>query len=215
MLFEDRRAAGRALTALVATLHDLNNAIVLALPRGGVPVGFEVARSLSLPFDVLIVRKLGAPGIPELAMGAIASGGVLVSNPEVLSSLRISDAVLHTLAQREMRELERREFVYRGNLPPVSIDGRIVILIDDGLATGATMRSAARAVRPRAGHVIIAVPVAAASSLRELESEADQILCVSVPESFEAVGKHYRNFEPTSDEEVCALLKQARAWLST
>jgi len=212
MRFEDRRDAGRALASLVATLPELKNALVLALPRGGVPVAFEVARLLNLPLDILIVRKLGAPGMPELATGAIASGGILVSNPDVLRSLHISDAALHALARRELPELERRERIYRCNLPSVAIDGRVIILVDDGLATGATMCSAARAVRPRASRVVIAVPVAAESSLRKLESEADQIFCVSTPESFEAVGQYYSNFEPTSDEEVCTLLKQACAW---
>jgi putative phosphoribosyl transferase len=213
MLFEDRRDAGRVLATLVATLPDANDAVALALPRGGVPVAFEVARALKLPLDILVVRKLGAPGMPELAMGAIASGGVLVSNPEVLRSLRISDAALDAAAKREMPELARRELVYRGGFSPLEINGRTVILVDDGLATGATMRAAAHAVRPRASRVIIAIPVAAASSLRDLEPEADQILCTSVPESFEAVGQYYRNFEATSDEEVCALLKEARTWL--
>ncbi|HVU46785.1 MAG TPA: phosphoribosyltransferase [Terracidiphilus sp.] len=215
MRFEDRRDAGRALAPLVAALPDLNNAIVLALPRGGVPVAFEVARASSLPLDVLIVRKLGAPGMQELAMGAIASGGVVVTNPDVLHSLRISDAVLHARAKHEMPELERRERLYRGTLPPLAIDGHTAILVDDGLATGATMRSAVHAVRPRARRVVIAVPVAAESSLSELESEADEILCLSTPEFFQAVGQYYRNFEATSDEEVCALLKEARAWLRT
>ena len=213
MLFEDRRDAGRALASLVAALPDLNHGLVLALPRGGVPVGFEVAHALGLPLDILIVRKLGAPGVPELAMGAVASGGVVVSNPEVLRSLRIPDAVFDATAKHAMSELAGREQLYRGALPPLEIEGRTAILVDDGLATGATMRSAARAVRQRSGRVIIAVPVAAASSLYELELETDRILCAAVPESFEAVGQYYRNFEATSDEEVCALLKEARAWL--
>jgi putative phosphoribosyl transferase len=210
MLFEDRRDAGRALARLVATLPNLQEAIVLGLPRGGVPVAFEVARALNLPLDILVVRKLRAPWQKELAMGAIASGGVLVTNPEVLRDLRISDPALRALAEREMPELERIERTYRGQYPPLGIDGRTVILVDDGLATGASMCSAARAVRPRASRVVIAVPVAEESTLRGLESEADQILCVSVPEAFEAVGQFYQDFRPTSNEEVCALLSQAR-----
>ncbi len=211
MLFQDRRDAGRALAPLVAALPNLQDPVVLALPRGGVPVAFEVARACNLPLDILAVRKLGAPGMPELAMGAIASGGLMVTNPEVLHALKISDAALQAFARREMLELERRERKYRGQEPPLRIDGRAVILVDDGLATGASMRSAARAVRPRASQVVIAVPVAPASTLLALESEADRILCVFMPESFEAVGQYYRDFAPTSEEEVCALLAEARA----
>jgi putative phosphoribosyl transferase len=210
MLFEDRRDAGRALARLVATLPNLHGAVVLGLPRGGVPVAFEVARALNLPLDILVVRKLRAPWQKELAIGAIASGGVLVANPEVLRALRISDAALRALADREMPELERSERAYRGQYPPLEIDGRTVILVDDGLATGASMRAATRAVQPRASRVVIAAPVGEESTLRELEGEANQILCVSVPQPFDAVGRFYQDFRPTSNEEVCALLAQAR-----
>lgn len=213
MLFKDRKDAGQALATLVAALPDLENAVVLALPRGGVPVAFEVARALRLPLDILVVRKLRAPGQPELALGAIASGGIVVANPEILRALHISERALRALAQREMPELESCERRYRGRTLPLNVEGRTVVLVDDGLATGATMRSAARAVRPQARRVILAVPVAARSTLVELAAEADEILCVFAPDSFEAVGQHYRNFEPTSDDEVRGLLNEARGWL--
>ena len=214
MLFQDRRDAGRQLARLVATLtglNDANDAIVLGLPRGGVPVAFEVARVCKIPLDILVVRKLGAPGQRELALGAIASGGVVALNDEILRVLRISEQSMSAAVERAMQELARKEQAWRGGGPPLPIDGRIAIVVDDGLATGATMRAAVRAVRARAREVVIAVPVAAESTCRALESEVDRILCVDTPEPFEAVSRFYRNFEPTSDEEVKALLLQARA----
>lgn len=209
-MFDDRRDAGRALATLVATLPDLHRAILLALPRGGVPVAFEVARACTLPLDVLTVRKLGAPGQPELAIGAVASGGISVLNPQMVEHFHISAEVLRAMIAREHAEIARRELVYRDGAPPLAIEGRTAILIDDGLATGATMRAAARAVRPRAGRVIVAVPVAAADACRDFESEADRVLCLSAPREFQAVGQFYRDFAPTGDEEVCALLAAAR-----
>ncbi len=210
MVFDDRRSAGRALAPLVSTLPDLHAAMVLALPRGGVPVAFEVARACKLPLDVLMVRKLGAPGQRELAIGAVASGGIVAVNPALVEHFHISTEELRGLIASEQEEIARRELVYREGAPPLAIEGRTAILIDDGLATGATMKAAARAVRPRAGRVVIAIPVAAASTCRELESEADRVLCLSASEDFEAVGQFYRDFAPTSDEEVRALLGEAR-----
>ena len=209
MLFEDRRDAGRELARMAATLPNLDHAIVLGLPRGGVPVAFEVARALHLPLDILMVRKLGAPGQRELALGAVASGGGAALNDDVLRAFNISEKKLSEMVRREREEIARREREYRGARPALEIEGTTAILVDDGLATGASMKAAARAVRGRARRVVIAVPVAALSSLEELESEVDATVCVAAPEEFEAVGQFYRNFEPTSDEEVRRLLAEA------
>lgn len=209
MLFQDRRDAGRVLAQLVAKLPDLRDAVVLGLPRGGVPVAFEVARACQLPLDILVVRKLGAPGQRELAMGAVASGGIVVRNPEVLQEFRVTDAVLRAVTEHELRELERCERAYRGDLPPLKIEGHTVILVDDGLATGASMKAAARAVRPIARQVIIAIPAGARSVCCELQNEADRVICAAMPEPFVAVSQCYSDFEPTSDEEVRTLLLQA------
>lgn len=210
MVFEDRREAGRALAEMIATLPDLHRALLLALPRGGVPVAYEVARICNLHLDIITVRKLSAPGQQELAIGAVASGGIVAVNPDLVQYFHITAEKLRAMAAAEQEEIARREFDYREGNPPLAIEGRTAILIDDGLATGATMKAAARAVRPRAGRVVIAVPVAAASTCREMESEADRVLCLSVPNDFEAVGQFYRNFAPTSDEEVRTLLAEAR-----
>jgi predicted phosphoribosyltransferase len=210
MMFQDRRDAGRVLARSVAKLHDLEDAIVLGLPRGGVPVAYEVARELNLPLDIFIVRKLGVPGHEELAMGAIASGGTIVINSSVVQELNISPEVIEAVAKREELEIERRERAYRDGRPPAQVEGRTAILIDDGLATGASMLAAARDLRPRARRVIVAVPVAAESTCDELRSEVDQILCAITPQSFFAVGMFYRDFDQTTDEEVCFLLLQAR-----
>jgi len=211
MLFQDRTDAGRVLARALESLRDRSDAIVLALPRGGVPVAFEVARELNLSLDIFIVRKLGVPGHEELAMGAIASGGTVVINRSVVDQLGIDPAVIEAVAEREKVEIEPREREYRGGRPPARIEGRTVILIDDGLATGASMRAAARALRPRARQVVIAVPVAAQAACEELRSEVDQIICAVTPHPFFAVGMFYRNFEQTSDEEVRRLLAQARS----
>jgi putative phosphoribosyl transferase len=211
MIFRDRREAGRVLARAVATVGDLVNALVLGLPRGGVPVADEVARSLNLPLDVFIVRKLGVPGHEELAMGAIASGGAVVINQSVLDQLRIPRETIEAVAARERREIERREQAYRDGRPPARIEGRTVILIDDGLATGSTMLAAVRALRPRAKRVIVAVPVAAESTCAELQPEADRIICATTPQAFFAVGEFYRNFEQTSDAEVRSILAHARS----
>ena len=210
-MFRDRRDAGRTLAQLVATLPNLKDAVVLGLPRGGVPVGFEVARACNLPLDILLVRKLGAPGQRELAMGAIASGGTIVLNQDVLHALRVPEHILNAVIEHEIRNLERMAIAYRKGRPPLEIDGRAVILVDDGLATGASMRAAARAVRPRAREVTIAVPVGAKSTCSNLRSEADRVICAEVPEPLDSVGRFYRNFDATTDDEVRSLLAEARA----
>lgn len=206
MLFEDRQDAGRILAQSVALVPNLGDAVVLGLPRGGVPVAFEVARVCKLPLDILVVRKLRVPDQPELAMGALASGGAVVLNPEILRDLRISDDVLHAVLAHEKRKLERQESAYRDKATALAIEGRTVILVDDGLATGASLRAAVKAVRAHARQIVVAVPVGAESSCRELESEVDLLVCPNTPERFEAVGRFYRDFEPTSDEEVRRLL---------
>ena len=210
MIFEDRRDAGRALAGVIKAACKWEDAIVLGLPRGGVPVAFEVARELSLPLDILVVRKLGVPGQEELAMGAIASGGTLVINQIVVHELGISLETIEQVAERERSEIERREQAYRNGRPPAVIEGHTAILIDDGLATGSSMLAAARSLRPRARKVIVAVPVAAESTCEQLRHEVDQVICAATPEPFFAVGRFYRNFEQTSDQEVRTLLSQAR-----
>lgn len=209
-IFQDRRDAGQALVRAMAAIPYLKDAVVLALPRGGVPVAFEIARAHNLPLDILAVRKLGVPGQEELAMGAIAGDGTLVLNSDIIQAYRISDELLRAVSLHEQREIERDEGVYRAGQPPLEIADRTVILVDDGLATGATMRAAVRVAQPRSRRVIIAVPVAAVSTCRELRSEVDRIICAFTPEPFEAVGRFYRDFAPTSNDEVRALLLQAR-----
>jgi predicted phosphoribosyltransferase len=211
-LFRDRRSAGRLLSELLSDYTGTPNLLVLALPRGGVPVGYEVARALHAPLDVFLVRKLGLPGHEELAMGAIASGGVRVVNPEVMEAVPMAERVLEAVAEREQHEIERREREYRGERPPPTIAGRTIILVDDGLATGATMRAAARAIRAQhPARLVLAVPVAAGSTCAALASEADEIVCAETPEPFFAVGLWYEDFSETSDREVRDLLQSAGA----
>jgi predicted phosphoribosyltransferase len=184
--------------------------LVLALPRGGVPVAFEVARALDAPLDVFLVRKLGVPGHRELAMGAVAMGGVIVLNNEVLRAVRILDPVINAIAAEEQRELARRSRVYRGDRPPPDVRGRTVILVDDGLATGATMRAAIAAVRPQQpARIVVAIPTAAPATCAEFRAEVDEIVCGMTPEPFYAVGLWYEDFSQTSDEEVRDLLDRA------
>jgi predicted phosphoribosyltransferase len=183
--------------------------LVLALPRGGVPVAFEVAKSLNAPLDVFVVRKLGLPQHEELAMGAIASGGVRVLNEEVIRAVGIPDEVVDLVAENEERELERREREYRDGRPPIDVRGHTVILVDDGLATGSSMRAAALALKKKqAAQIVVAVPVGAPSTCAEFESEVDRVVCVT-PEPFLGVGQWYEDFSQTSDEEVRDLLRQA------
>ncbi len=211
-MFEDRRDAGRALAQLVAAAPGLRDAVILALPRGGVPVAYEVAYACNLPLDILAVRKLGAPGQPELAMGAIASGGATVLNHDVLRALRVTDEMLQNAAEGEQLNLQRMESDYRGGRSSLALHGRAVILVDDCLATGATMRAAILAVRPSARIAVVAVPVGAKSTLTSLEKEADAVICALQPELLDAVGHFYRDFTPTPDNEVRSLLAAAQSF---
>ena len=209
--FRDRREAGRLLGEKLREYANRRDVVVLALPRGGVPVAFEVAKVLKAPLDVLVVRKLGLPQHEELAMGAIGSGGVRVLNQEVVRGLGIPDEIVNRIAKREERELERREQEYRDGRPSVNVRGRTVILVDDGLATGSSMRAAALALKSKqAAQIVVAVPVGAPSTCAEIESEVDKVICgVTPPGPFWGVGQWYEDFSQTSDEEVRDLLKQA------
>jgi putative phosphoribosyl transferase len=211
--FRDRTEAGRLLGAeLTRRFGRRADALVLALPRGGVPVGFEVARALGATLDVFIVRKLGVPGQEELAMGAIASGGVRVLNHDVIRYASISQQVIDRVAASEERELERRDKSYRGTRPLLDVAGRTVFIVDDGLATGSTMRAAIQALRKMtAQEVIVAVPVAARETCGEMRAEVDEIVCLRTPSPFQAVGLWYEDFSQTTDEEVHALLDRALA----
>ena len=203
----DRTEAGRRLAAELAPCAGRSDVVVLALPRGGVPVALEVAQRLQAPLDVFVVRKLGVPGHQELAMGAIASGGVRVINRELVRQLGIADAAVERVTAVETRELERREREYRGGRGPAPVRGRTVILVDDGLATGSTMKAAVQAVRAQApARVVVAVPVGAAPTCRDLAALADEVVCPLMPTDFGAVGEWYEDFSPTSDEEVRELL---------
>ncbi len=208
--YHDRPEAGRVLAETLKSYADRPDVIVLALPRGGVPVAFEVARALNAPLDVFLVRKLGVPGREELAMGAIATGGVRLLNEEVVRALRIPDKEIEAVTAIEREELHRRERAYRGDRPPPEISGRVVILIDDGLATGFSMRAAIAALRrENPERIIVAVPVASASTCEEFADEVDEVVCARTPEPFQAVGLWYENFSQTDDDEVRALLALA------
>ncbi|HEX6817890.1 MAG TPA: phosphoribosyltransferase, partial [Ktedonobacterales bacterium] len=210
MIYVDRFDAGRVLASRLMAYAGLPDVIVLALPRGGVPVGYEVARALHAPLDVFLVRKLGVPGHEELAMGAIASGGLRVLNPDVVEGLHIPEHLIDRVAQSERSELNRREHEYRDDRPPPDVRGKIVILVDDGLATGATMRAALLALRQEHPQKLIAaVPVAPRSTCQELRAVADEVVCVRTPEPFYGVGMWYQDFAPTSDDEVRHLLQLA------
>jgi putative phosphoribosyl transferase len=206
-VFKDRVEAGEQLAERLLNYRDRDDVVILALPRGGVPVAHQLAKALHVPFDVFVVRKLGVPGHEELAMGAIASGGVRVVNEDVVVPLGIPSTVIDSVARDEQIELERREQLYRGHRAPIGLGNKIVILVDDGLATGSTMRAAVQAVRHQhPSHVIVAVPVGAAATCADLSREADQVVCVRTPEPFVAVGLWYRDFSPTTDQEVRALM---------
>jgi erythromycin esterase-like protein/predicted phosphoribosyltransferase len=208
-LFRDRREAGRRLAEKLAAYANRPDVLVLALPRGGVPVGYEVARALSAPLDVFVVRKLGVPGYEELAMGAVATGGVRVLNDQLVERLGIPESLIDAVAARERQELARRERLYRGNRPPPDVRGRTVILVDDGLATGATMYAAIEALRQQdPARIVVAVPMASPETCEEMKTKADEVICAITPEPFHAVGRWYRDFSQTTDEEVGVLLAQ-------
>jgi putative phosphoribosyl transferase len=208
--FRDRTDAGRQLAAKLMDYANRPDVLVLALPRGGVPVAFEVAQALDAPLDVFLVRKLGLPGHEELAMGAIASGGVVVRNSEVVDMLRIPDHVIDAVAVQEQRELERREQAYRDDRSAPNVRGKTVILVDDGLATGSSMRAAAAALREQdPARIVVAVPTAAPKTCDEVRNEVDEIICAITPEPFYAVGLWYEDFSQTTDDEVRALLARA------
>jgi predicted phosphoribosyltransferase len=205
--FRNRNDAGRQLAEKLAAYADRPDVLVLALPRGGVPVGYEVSRALGAPLDVFLVRKLGAPGYEELAMGAVATGGVRVLNDEIVRGLEISEHEIDAAVARELRELSRRARLYRGDRPPPDVAGRTVILADDGLATGATMRAAVAALRQQhPARIVVAVPTASPDTCEALKAEADDVICAMTPEPFFAVGHWYEDFTQTTDNEVRELL---------
>lgn len=209
--FADRTEAGRELAAALERYAARHDVVVLALPRGGVGVAFEVARELAAPLDVFLVRKLGLPAQPELAMGAIATGGVRVLNDEVVRDAGVVPETIEAVAAREREELQRRERVYRGGQPPLELEGKIVIVVDDGLATGSTMLAAVRALRRhRPAQVVVAVPLAPRQTCETLRREADEVVCLRSPEPFMAIGIWYESFPQTSDDEICELLAAAR-----
>ncbi len=209
-VFADRNAAGEALAKELSDFADRDDVIVLALPRGGVPVAFEIARYLHAPLDVMLVRKLGTPGQQELAMGAIASGNIIVMNDSVVLQLGINQHSIDREIAQQRQELQRREQVYRGDRARCSVTGKTVILVDDGIATGATVRAAVKAIKQqKPARLIVAAPTAAADTAKIIAREVDQIVCLATPEPYYAVGNWYRNFDQTSDAEVCALLNRA------
>lgn len=205
--FRDRREAGQVLAEELASYRGMDDLVVLGLARGGVPVGWEVASHLGAPLDVFLVRKLGVPQWQELAMGAIAIGGGVVVNDSLIRNLGISDEQLAAAIERETEELQRREQAYRGGRPPIDIAGKTAILVDDGIATGASMRAAVRAVRAaEPAQVVVAVPVGPPSACRELAEEADDVVCATMPPGFEAVGQVFEDFHQVTDDEVRELL---------
>ncbi len=212
MRFRDRHEAGKHLARQLVSYAGDPQVWVLALPRGGVPVAFEVAQALAVPLDICVVRKLGVPSQPELAMGAIATGGVRILNAALIQELGIGEATLEAITQRELRELERRERLYRGDRPPPDLEGQIVILVDDGLATGATMRAAIAAVQAaQPQRLVVAVPVAASAVCQELCDQVDEVVSTLMPHSLQAIGLWYDDFSQTSDAEVQRLLSLAMA----
>ncbi len=207
MLFQDRYDAGQQLAHALESYASDAGAVVVGLPRGGVPVAFQVAHALGLPLDILLVRKLGVPGQEEWAMGAIAGGGIRVLNDEVIDELAIDPDLVESVTAQEEAELTRREHAYRGNRPPLDVAGCTVLLIDDGLATGMTMRAAIRALRHRhPARIVVAVPVGSAETCDEMAVLVERLVCLKTPSPFRAVGRWYEDFSPTTDEEVCAIL---------
>ncbi|WP_373413806.1 phosphoribosyltransferase [Ensifer aridi] len=213
--FVDRQDAGRQL-ADVLTKYNHPDPLILALPRGGVPVAFEIARALRAPLELLLVRKIGAPRYPEFGIGAVVDGSdpQFVYNEEAMRAVDPPAGYVEAESQRQLAEIERRREIYRGGRPPTPTEGRTVIIVDDGIATGGTVKAALKALRKTgAGRIILAVPVAPSGVLRELEAEADQVICLQIPDPFLAVGLHYIDFDQTSDEEVIRLLGEAEAWI--
>ena len=212
MIYRNRIDAGKQLAARLTRYANRDDVLVLALPRGGVPVGFEVARALNVPLDIFLVRKLGVPGHEELAMGAISTGDVRVLNEDIVDYLRIPMRVIDAVSANELRELKRREHAYRGNRPEPDVQGRTVILVDDGLATGSTMRAVAAALRQQnPARIVVAVPVSAPQTCDEYRMGVDEIICANTPEPFYGVGMWYEDFSQTPDEEVRELLEKAEA----
>ncbi|MGL4622479.1 phosphoribosyltransferase [Chroococcidiopsis sp.] len=210
MLFQNRTTAGQALADRLLAYANRSDVLVLGLPRGGVPVAFEVAQALHAPLDVFLVRKLGVPGQEELAMGAIASGGVRVLNYDIIEALHLSEAEIERVTARQQQELERRERLYRQNRPFPQLRDRTIILVDDGLATGATMRAAVKALQlQQPAAIVIAVPVASPETQQELATQVDEIVCVETPAPFFSVGSWYAEFPQTTDTQVRELLQQA------
>jgi putative phosphoribosyl transferase len=210
MIFPNRTEAGRRLALRLLDYANRKDVIVLGVPRGGVPVAFEVARMLKVPLDVFVLRKLGVPGHEELGFGAIASGGIRALNPEVVEALRVSPLDIELVTNRERKELKRREHAYRGVRPPLDVRGLTVILVDDGIATGSGMRAAIDALRQmKPAHIVIAVPVAPVSTWDYLRSQVDDLVCLETPEPFYGVGQFYFDFSQVSDQEVNELLERA------
>ena len=213
--FANRSEAGRLLAEKLEKYANRNDVIVLGLPRGGVPVAYEVAKHLHVPLDVFIVRKLGVPGFEELAAGAIASGSVRVLNEDVMRAIPYGDAAIEAVTAKETAELQRREQIYREGRPAPELRGNIVMLVDDGLATGATMRAAVKALHQSgAAKIVVAVPVGPPDTCREIAQEADETICLSTPEFFQAVGQYYEDFSQTSDDDVRKLLTRAEQEIS-
>ena len=209
-IFQDRGEAGRVLADRLRKYADREDVIVLALPRGGVPVGYEVAKALNVPLDLLMVRKLGLPGQEELAMGAIASGGVCILNDEVIKMTGVPKEVIERVANDEKNELERRELEYRGNRPPPEVEGRTVILVDDGVATGSTIRAGVEALRTRRpARIVVAVPTASPAACESLALIADEVVCVAQPDPFMAISLSYVEFPQLSDDDVRDILRRA------
>jgi len=213
MLFHDRFHAGRLLAQRLIDYQGQSDVLVLALPRGGVPVAFEIARILRAPLDVFIVRKLGVPDHEELALGAVATGNIRVLNESVVGPLQIPQRIIDEIARREQKELQRQESRYRHNRPPIAVENHTIILVDDGLATGSTMRAAVKSVREqRPKRLVVAVPVGAADTCAELSTEADEVICAANPQHFVSVGIWYEDFSQTPDEVVESLLDRAAQW---
>jgi putative phosphoribosyl transferase len=209
MIFRNRKEAGQMLAKQLRAYANREDVIVLGVPRGGVPVAFEVATALQAPLDIFVLRKLGVPGHEELAFGAIASGGSLVLEPRVIEGLDISDRQMEVVTANERRELQRRELAYRGDKPPLEIEGLIAIVVDDGIATGSSIRAGIKALRQlRPARIVVAVPVAPLATCKRLRPEVDELVCVHMPQSFYAIGQFYKDFSQVSDQEVIELMKR-------